>query len=208
GVAAANGFARAVSFDMGGTSTDVCCIDGGLPQPASTFTVGGYPVRLPSLAIHTIGAGGGSIAGVDPGGALAVGPRSAGARPRPACYGHGGTQPTVTDADLALGRIPATAELPGIGHLDVSAAASALSEAGVVPEDVVRVVDAAMTEAVRVVTVAQGIDPRDCALVAFGGAGPLHAAAIAEALAVPAVFVPPPPCALSPTRPLAAPHQA
>ncbi len=114
-VAAANGFDRAVSFDMGGTSTDVCLIDGGLPEPAPSFVVGGYPVRLPALAIHTVGAGGGSIAGVDDGGAVTVGPRSAGAIPGPACYGHGGDQATVTDADLLLGRIPAGAELPGIG---------------------------------------------------------------------------------------------
>ncbi len=189
-VAAANGFDRAVSFDMGGTSTDVCLIDGGLPEPAPSLVVGGYPVRLPALAIHTVGAGGGSIAGVDDGGAVTVGPRSAGAIPGPACYGHGGDQATVTDADLLLGRIPADAELPGIGRLDPRAASAAMERAGVTATDVVAVVDAAMTEAVRVVSVAQGVDPRDCALVAFGGAGPLHACAIAEALGMAAVVVP------------------
>jgi N-methylhydantoinase A/oxoprolinase/acetone carboxylase beta subunit len=189
-VAAANGFTRAVSFDMGGTSTDVCLIDGGLPEPAASLVVGGYPVRLPALAIHTVGAGGGSIAEVDDGGAVTVGPRSAGAAPGPACYRHGGEHATVTDADVLLDRIPAGAELPGIGHLDRDAAAAALERAGVSAADVVAVVDAGMTEAVRVVTVSQGIDPRDCALVAFGGAGPLHACAIADALDMPAVVVP------------------
>ncbi len=115
-VAAANGFAGAISFDMGGTSTDVCLIDGGLPEPSPSLVVGGYPVRLPALAIHTIGAGGGSIAALDGGGALAVGPRSAGAEPGPACYGRDGTEPTVTDADLVLGRIDAGVAFPGIGR--------------------------------------------------------------------------------------------
>ena len=115
-VAAANGFPGAISFDMGGTSTDVCLIDGGLPEPSPSLVVGGYPVRLPALAIHTIGAGGGSIAVLDAGGALAVGPRSAGAEPGPACYGRGGTSPTVTDADLVLGRIEAGVAFPGIGR--------------------------------------------------------------------------------------------
>src|SRR5689334_17829372 len=110
-VASACGFADAVSFDMGGTSTDVCLVRGGAPEPTGTRIVAGLPVRLPSLAIHTIGAGGGSIARLDPGGALAVGPESAGADPGPACYARGGTEPTVTDADLVLGRIPATTEL-------------------------------------------------------------------------------------------------
>ncbi len=188
--AAANGFAGAISFDMGGTSTDVCLIAGGLPEPAPSLVVGGFPVRLPALAIHTIGAGGGSIATLDAGGAVAVGPRSAGAVPGPACYGRGGTAPTVTDADLALGRIPPDAELPGIGRLDGGAARRALTEAGVDAADVVTAVDAAMAEALRVVSVAQGVDPSDLALVAFGGAGPLHACALADALGMPAVVVP------------------
>ena len=105
-VAAACGFPDAVSFDMGGTSTDVCLVRGGVPEPAPTLSVAGYPIRLPALDVHTIGAGGGSIARVDAGGALVVGPESAGARPGPACYGLGGTHATVTDADLVLGRIP------------------------------------------------------------------------------------------------------
>jgi N-methylhydantoinase A/oxoprolinase/acetone carboxylase beta subunit len=190
-VAAACGFPDAVSFDMGGTSTDVCLVRGGVPEPAPARVVDGYPIRLPALDIHTIGAGGGSVARIDAGGALTVGPESAGAVPGPACYGRGGDAPTVTDADLVLGRIPADAAFPGLGDLDLGAARAALDRAGVAAEGVVTVVDAAMEQAVRVVTVEQGIDPRTLALVAFGGAGPLHACAIAEALEMPAVVVPP-----------------
>ncbi len=206
-VAAANGFAGAISFDMGGTSTDVCLIDGGLPEPAPSLVVGGYPVRLPALAIHTIGAGGGSIAGLDAGGALAVGPRSAGAVPGPACYGRGGTLPTVTDADLALGRITAGAAFPGIGALDLSAARRALATADVRAADVVTAVDATMAEALRAVSVARGVDPAGLALVAFGGAGPLHACALAEALGMAAVIVPARAGVFSAVGLLAAPEQ-
>jgi N-methylhydantoinase A/oxoprolinase/acetone carboxylase beta subunit len=181
----------AVSFDMGGTSTDVCLIRGGVPEPAPSRVVAGYPIRLPALDIHTIGAGGGSIARLDPGGALVVGPESAGAEPGPACYGRGGTDPTVTDADLVLGRIPGDAAFGGLGPLDAGAARRALEQAGVDAGGVVRVVDAAMERAVRVVTVERGVDPRDLALVAFGGAGPLHACAVAGALGMRAVVVPP-----------------
>jgi N-methylhydantoinase A/oxoprolinase/acetone carboxylase beta subunit len=190
-VAAACGFPDAVTLDMGGTSTDVCLVLGGLPEPAAGRTAAGYPVRLPSLDVHTIGAGGGSIASVDRGGALVVGPASAGAEPGPACYGRGGTEPTVTDADLVLGRIPADAALPGLGRLDRSAAEAALERRHVDAAGVVAVVDAAMERAVRTVTVERGVDPRGLALVAFGGAGPLHACALAEALGVGAVVVPP-----------------
>ena len=190
--AAACGFPDAVSFDMGGTSTDVCLVRGGSPAAAAERTVGGFPLRLASLDIHTIGAGGGSLAGIDPGGALAVGPESAGADPGPACYGRGGTRPTVTDADLVLGRIPPDATFPGLGgRLDAEAARRALEAAGVTAEGVVTVVDAAMERAVRAVTVARGVDPGDLALVAFGGAGPLHACAVASALGMAAVVVPP-----------------
>jgi N-methylhydantoinase A/oxoprolinase/acetone carboxylase beta subunit len=143
------------------------------------------------LAIHTIGAGGGSIAALDPGGALVVGPASAGAEPGPASYGRGGTAPTVSDADLVLGRIHATTELPGLGRLDVGAARAALDRAGVTADGVVAVVDAAMARAVRVVTVEQGVDPRGLALLAFGGAGPLHACAVADELGMSTVIVPP-----------------
>jgi len=206
-VAAANGFAGALSFDMGGTSTDVCLIDGGLPEPSPSLVVGGYPVRLPALAVHTIGAGGGSIASVDAGGALAVGPRSAGATPGPACYGRGGTAPTVTDADVALGRIEADVSFPGIGRLDVHAAQRALRAAGVHAEDVVTAVDAGMAEALRVVSVARGVDPAGLVLVAFGGAGPLHACALADALGMPAVLVPARAGVFSAVGLLAAPEQ-
>ena len=189
-VAAACGFTDAVAFDMGGTSTDVCLVHSGVPAPTTTRRVAGLPVRLPSLAIHTIGAGGGSIARLDPGGALVVGPESAGAEPGPACYGRGGRAPTVTDADVVLGRIPGTQELPGLGRLDVEAARRALDDAGVTADGVVAVVDAAMARAVRVVTVEQGVDPRDLALIAFGGAGPLHACAVADELGMRTVVVP------------------
>jgi N-methylhydantoinase A/oxoprolinase/acetone carboxylase beta subunit len=188
--ASANGYPHAVTFDMGGTSTDVCLVEGGVPAPAPGRVVGGLAVRLPSLDVHTIGAGGGSIATIDPGGALVVGPRSAGADPGPACYGRGGTEPTVTDADLVLGRIDPDASFPGLGRLDVDAARRALDAAGVDPEGVVRVVEAGMERALRAVTVERGVDPRSLALVAFGGAGPLHACGLADALGMAAVVVP------------------
>jgi N-methylhydantoinase A/oxoprolinase/acetone carboxylase beta subunit len=190
-LADACGFRDAVAFDMGGTSTDVCLVQGGVPAPTATRLVAALPVRLPSLAIHTIGAGGGSVARLDAGGALVVGPESAGADPGPAAYGRGGTAPTVTDADVVLGRLPAATELPGLGHLDVAAARRALDRAGVTAEGVVAVVDAAMARAVRVVTVDQGIDPRGVALLAFGGAGPMHASAVADDLGMPTHIVPP-----------------
>ena len=189
--ATAAGYPDAVSFDMGGTSTDVCLILGATPEPAPSRTAAGFPIRLPSLDIHTIGAGGGSIARIDAGGALAVGPRSAGADPGPAAYGRGGTEPTVTDADLVLGRIPADATFGDLGGLDVDAARAALQRAGVTAEGVVDVVDAAMERAVRLVSVERGVEPSGLALVAFGGAGPLHACAVAAALGMAAVVVPP-----------------
>ena len=206
--AVAAGFPDAVSFDMGGTSTDVCLILGGSPAPAAERTVAGLPVRLPALDIHTIGAGGGSIARLDPGGALAVGPRSAGAAPGPACYGRGGTEPTVTDADLIAGRIPHDAPFPGIGTLDVDAALAALDALDVPAEGVIAVVDAAMVQAVRKVSVERGVDPRSLALVAFGGAGPLHACALADELGMAAVVVPPRAGVLSAVGLLGSPLQA
>jgi N-methylhydantoinase A len=188
--ALAAGFSDVVTFDMGGTSTDVCLVRGGGPEPAVERRIAGLPIRLPSLDVHTIGAGGGSIAEIDPGGALAVGPRSAGARPGPACYGLGGTAPTVTDADLVAGRIPSGATLPGIGPLNVEAARHALDAAGVSAEGVIAVVNESMAQAIRAVTIERGVDPRSLALVAFGGAGPLHACDLAEALDMRAVVVP------------------
>ena len=206
--AVAAGYPDAVSFDMGGTSTDVCLILAGAPAPAAERTVAGYPVRLPSLDVHTIGAGGGSIARIDPGGALVVGPQSAGASPGPACYGLGGTEATVTDADLVAGRLPHDAVFPGLGALDPDAALAALDLLGVTAEGVLEVVDAAMVQAVRRVTVERGVDPRSLALVAFGGAGPLHACALAEALDMPAVVVPPRAGVLSAAGVLGSPRQA
>jgi len=203
-----SGYPDAVTFDMGGTSTDVCLVQGGVPEPAGERSVAGLPIRRPSLDVHTIGAGGGSIARLDAGGALAVGPRSAGAVPGPACYGHGGTDPTVTDADLVAGRLPAGVELPGIGVLDRGAAEAALREVGVSAHDVITVVDAAMEEAVRAVSVARGVDPAGLALVAFGGAGPLHACAVADALGMAAVVVPARAGVLSALGCLAAPMQS
>src|SRR5205823_6273812 len=143
-IAVACGYPDAVSFDMGGTSTDVCLVGGGVPEPTPQRVIAGFPIRLPALDVHTIGAGGGSIAYIDAGGALVVGPRSAGAVPGPACYGRGGHEPTVTDADLALGRIRAGGALPGLGVLDLEAACAALADAGVTAEGVVTVVNANM----------------------------------------------------------------
>jgi N-methylhydantoinase A len=184
--AALAGFERAISFDMGGTSTDVCLIESGTAERSGERSVGGLPVRLPTVDVHTVGAGGGSIAHRDAGGALLVGPASAGADPGPACYGRGGARPTVTDANLLLDRLPE--RLAGGLELDREAAVAAMR--GLDPGDVVRAVDAEMLRALRVVSVERGRDPRDCALVAFGGAGPLHACALAEELGVETVLVP------------------
>jgi N-methylhydantoinase A/oxoprolinase/acetone carboxylase beta subunit len=179
----------------------------GVPEPASGRVAAGFPIRLPALDIHTIGAGGGSIARIDAGGALAVGPESAGADPGPACYGLGGRAPTVTDADLVLGRIDPDAAFRGLTRLDRDAAERAISDAGLTAEGVVAVVDAAMERAVRVVSVARGVEPRDAALVAFGGAGPLHACAVAEAVGMNAVVVPPRAGVLSAVGLLCSPRQ-
>ena len=189
-VAAACGHPDAISFDMGGTSTDVCLILDGEPAPAAAREIDGLPVRLPALDVHTIGAGGGSIAEIDPGGALRVGPASAGAVPGPACYGRGGTRPTVTDADLVLGRIPADTAFSGLGTLDHAAAERVLAEAGIDARGVVDVVNAQMEQALRTVSVERGVDPSELALVAFGGAGPLHACDLADAAGIPVVIVP------------------
>ena len=205
--ARAAGFPDAVTFDMGGTSTDVCLVRGGAPEPTAGRTAAGFPIRLPALDIHTIGAGGGSIAAIDPGGALVVGPESAGAHPGPACYGRGGDHPTVTDADLVLGRIPPDAVFGGLDSLDCDAAAAALADAGLSAEGVVAVVDAAMERAVRVVSVQRGVDPDGLALVAFGGAGPLHACAVAEGAGLRAVVVPPRAGVLSAVGLLCSPRQ-
>jgi N-methylhydantoinase A len=185
-VARAAGIENAIALDMGGTSTDVCLIAGGEAERASEREVAGLPLRLPTVDLHTVGAGGGSLVWRDSGDALRVGPESAGADPGPACYGRGGTRPTVTDANLLLGRLPE--RLSGGVQLDWGAAERAL--AGVEPDEAVAVVNAEMLRALRLVSVERGHDPRDFALVAFGGAGPLHACALAEELGMRTVLVP------------------
>ena len=185
-IAALAGVEDAIAFDMGGTSTDVCLVAGGRAGRAEERVVAGFPLRVPMVDVHTVGAGGGSIAYRDAGGALRVGPRSAGANPGPACYGRGGSEPTVTDANLLLERLPSL--LPGGLELDADAARAALG--GLDPSDVVDVVNAEMLRALRVVSVERGHDPRQFALVAFGGAGPLHACALAEELGATRVLVP------------------
>jgi N-methylhydantoinase A len=184
--ASSAGVENAISLDMGGTSTDVALIRGGEAERASERSVAGLPVRLPSVDLQTVGAGGGSIAWVDEGGALRVGPESAGAEPGPACYGKGGTRPTVTDANLLLGRLPE--QLAGGLRLDREAAERALGE--IDPGAVVAAVNAEMLRALRVVSVERGHDPRDFALAAFGGAGPLHACELADEIGIETVLVP------------------
>jgi N-methylhydantoinase A len=212
-------------FDMGGTSCDVCLIADGRVAETAQGAVAGRPLALAMLDIHTVGAGGGSIAWRDPGGALRVGPHSAGADPGPACYGRGGRQPTVTDANLLLGRLPADAPLAGGLQLDRNAAERAIAglaaqlglaeeagptgetdETGASPpatsrprladatrrcaEGIVRVAEAQMLGALRAITVERGIDPRGFALMPFGGAGPLHAAALARELGMRRILCP------------------
>ena len=176
----------AITLDMGGTSTDVCLIRGGEAGRSSEREVGGLPLRLPMVDLQTVGAGGGSIVWRDRGGALRVGPESAGADPGPACYGRGGTRPTVTDANLLLGRLPA--RLAGGLELDREAAERAFE--GIDPAEAIEVVNAEMLRALRLVSVERGHDPRELSLVAFGGAGPLHACALAEELGIETVLVP------------------
>lgn len=185
-------------FDMGGTSCDVCVIEGGAVQEQGGGTLAGRPVALPMVAVHTVGAGGGSIAWADAGGALRVGPRSAGAVPGPACYGRGGVEPTVTDANLVLGYLDADTPLAGGVALDASAAVTAVGtlatqlslKLGECARGIRRVACAEMAGALRVVTVNRGVDPRDFALMAFGGAGGLHATDIADELGIDRVLVP------------------
>jgi N-methylhydantoinase A len=188
-----------IAFDMGGTSTDVSLIAGGRPQVASRSLIAGLPVITPMFRIDTVGAGGGSIASVDSGGLLRVGPESAGSQPGPACYGRGATRPTVTDALVTLGIVGARQQLSDEMPLDAEAARRALAELGKdlglgaleAAEGVLRVADHTMAQAVRRVSLNQGHDPRDFALVAFGGAGPVHAARVADELRITHVIVPP-----------------
>jgi N-methylhydantoinase A len=185
-IAALAGVENAISLDMGGTSTDVCLIAGGRVERAAERELGGFPIRLPTVDLQTVGAGGGSIVWRDAGGALRVGPQSAGADPGPACYGRGGLEPTVTDANLVLGRLPGV--LAGGLELDRAAAELALGDFDA--QAVVDVVNAEMLRALRLVSVERGHDPRDFALVAFGGAGPLHACELADELSIRKVLVP------------------
>jgi N-methylhydantoinase A len=197
-VARKAGVEDALCLDMGGTSCDVCVVEAGAVQERSSGEIAGRPLALPMLAVHTVGAGGGSIAWRDAGGALRVGPRSAGADPGPACYGRGGTEPTVTDANLVLGYLSADAPLGGGVKLDPEAARKAIGELAAqldldleaCAEGIRRVAGAEMIRALRVVTVQRGIDPRRHALMAFGGAGGLHAAQIADELEIDTVLCP------------------
>lgn len=216
GVVAAAGLARrlgidhAISFDMGGTSTDVSVIEGA-PRTTSETVLAGLPVAVPVLDVHSVGAGGGSIARIDAAGALRVGPESAGAAPGPACYGKGGTLPTVTDANLALGRLRAEGFLGGAFELDLQAGIESLQ--GLIRQarrhdrgkaaqklsvenlagGVIAVANTTMERALRVMTVERGRDPRDYTLICFGGAGGAHAAALAQSLGMRAVVIPPDP---------------
>jgi N-methylhydantoinase A len=205
GMARRSGFERIISFDMGGTSTDVSLVKGEVPM-SSQSAIAGLPVGVPMLDIHTVGAGGGSIARFDAAGALRVGPESAGADPGPICYGRG-THPTVTDANLLLGRLQSGHFLGGEFILDFQRTRRIVSEwlrkqgSALSVEQfaagTIRVVNATMEKAIRVVSIERGHDPRDFALVAFGGAGGLHACELAEALAIPRVIIPALPGALS-----------
>ncbi len=194
-----------ITFDMGGTSTDVCLIRDGEPAKKSERQMGGFPVRTRTLDIHTIGAGGGSIAWIDAGGLLKVGPQSAGAYPGPAAYGRGGTQATVTDANVVLGRLSPKSLLGGRMSMHPDKAHAAIDDlAGLLGVDsvkaaagVIEIINVNMMGAVRVISVEQGEDPRDFTLVAFGGAGPLHAADVARNMGMGKVLVPPRPGLLS-----------
>jgi N-methylhydantoinase A len=198
------GYPEALGFDMGGTSTDVSLIQNGQPNISRQTTLGYYPVKVPSVDVHSVGAGGGSIAHVPMTGALRVGPESAGAAPGPACYGRGGTTPTVTDANVVLGRLPPSL-LGGDMRLDVEAAESAISTiSGALgldlyqaAEGILDIVNENMFGALRLVSVQKGLDPRDFALVAFGGAGPLHGNAMGILAGCFPVIVPPTPGVLS-----------
>jgi N-methylhydantoinase A len=203
------GISRAISFDMGGTSTDVCLIDG-QPRTSNETTLGGLPVAVPVLDVHSVGAGGGSLARLDAGGALRVGPQSAGAKPGPICYRGGGTQPTVTDANLLLGRLDPDHFLGGEFQLDLPAAERGFADflhqhsqrtgfkmVQELAAGIVAVSNATMEKALRVISVERGHDPREFALICFGGGGGLHAADLARSLRLAKVVVPQNPGAFS-----------
>ena len=187
-----------ITFDMGGTSTDVALLAGGVCRLASEAVVHGYPIKAPMLDIHTVGAGGGSIAFVDSGGLLKVGPRSAGADPGPVCYGNGGTEPAVTDANVVLGTLNPTHLLGGRMTLRQDLARAAVAglaeqlglDVMATAQGIISVVTANMARAIRVVSVQRGYDPRDYTMMAFGGGGPLHAARLARELDISRILVP------------------
>jgi N-methylhydantoinase A/oxoprolinase/acetone carboxylase beta subunit len=195
-----SGRKQLITFDVGGTSADIgIAIDGRFAEATARDTwIGGFPVLAPMIDIHTIGAGGGSIAYTDEGGAFRVGPRSAGARPGPAAYGHGGAEPTVTDANLVLGRLDPDNFLGGAMRLDAAAARRAIGRLAerlalsleAAAEGILTIINANMANAISSRTVQKGLDPRDFMLVAFGGAGPLHGAEVARALGIPEVVIP------------------
>lgn len=204
-VAKLAGYERLITFDMGGTSTDVSLVDGKI-ETTSEAEVGGFPIRVPVLDIHTVGAGGGSLVRVDEGGALRVGPESAGADPGPVCYGQGGKVPTVTDANVELGRLPTTGLLGGKLPLDNEASSTAMavlagqlalnlmtgcSEMEAAALGIVQVVNAQMERAIRVISMERGHDPRDYVLVSFGGAGGVHACDLARGMGIHRVLIPP-----------------
>ncbi len=197
-LAALSGDGNAIGLDMGGTSCDVCVVEDGQVRRTDSREIGGRVIQLPMVDVHTVGAGGGSVGWLDAGGALRVGPQSAGADPGPACYGRGGTEPTVTDANLLLGYLDAHSTLAGGVRLDAEAAGDAVrrlgSELGLgeleTAEGIVRVANQEMVRALRVVTVERGVDPRHYALMPFGGAGPMHAAALADELGIDRILCP------------------
>ncbi len=199
-VGAACGVRDLITYDMGGTSTDVCLVRDLMPLATSDGMVGAFPVKVPQIDMHTVGAGGGSLAWLDLDGSLQVGPRSAGATPGPAAYGLGGTEPTVTDANVVLGRIGTTRRLGGSITLDAAHARQAVTDLAArmdgkltvdaLAEGIVRIAVARMTSAIREISIQRGHDPRDFTLVGFGGAGPMHAMALADEIGIPRVLVP------------------
>ncbi|HVQ78078.1 MAG TPA: hydantoinase/oxoprolinase family protein [Candidatus Binatia bacterium] len=212
--AARSGFGHVITLDMGGTSTDVCLVSDGTPALRAETEVDGLPIRIPVLDIVSVGAGGGSIVWVDDGGLLRVGPRSAGADPGPACYARGGQDPTVTDAHLVRGTIQPEAFLGGRMHVDGEASRRALAPLAErfgmtvreIADAAARVAEASIVRAIQVVSTERGRDPRDHVLVPFGGAGPLHAARVAEDLGIHTICVPPNAGVLSAYGLLAADH--
>ena len=197
-----------ITYDMGGTSTDVALIAGAeFPLKRETL-LEGLVIRLPQLDIHTVGAGGGSIAALDAGSSLQVGPESAGAVPGPAAYGKGGTRPTITDANVVLGRLGPGQEMGRSLRIDTAAAVASVNrlavslgqDAEATAAAILRLGVAKMAAAVHEISVARGFDPREFALLSYGGAGPLHAALVADEIGIPRVIVPPSPGAFSGVR--------